>query len=136
MIKIKDKSGLGEIVLYDRVPKQTDKPIDYFSVKVTGNEIIASARVYAYSCSDLPELFIKIKKDWKCFRGPACWKSTESEFKIEITHDGSGHYTLISELRSGFDKMDWLAKISITFEVSQLDNIARDIRLFIGQHET
>ncbi len=133
-VEIKSADGASTIAFVDREPFDTSKTIDYFTVRLTDTHLSAAARVYAYMCSGLPELFAHVAHNWRDFTGPRAWSSLEGEFDLEITHDGIGHFTIAAQLRSGHYERDWLVKSSVTAETSQLDRIASDIADFIGRH--
>jgi hypothetical protein len=133
-LEIKSVDGASSIALIDREPFDTTKIIDYFTVQLTDTRLSASARVFAYMCSGLPELFSHVARNWQDFTGPRAWSALEGEFTLEMTHDGIGHFTIAAELRSGHYERDWLVKSSVMIETSQLDRIASDVSDFIGRH--
>lgn len=131
-VEIKSAEGPSTIALVDREPFDTSQTIDYFTVQLTDTNLSASARLYAYMCGGLPELFAHVAENWREFSGPLDWASLEDTFKLKITHDGLGHFRIVAQLRSGPYDRDWLVQASVMAETSQLSRIAADIAAFLG----
>ena len=132
-LEIKSAGGASSITFLEREPFDASVPIDYFAVRLADSHLHATARVYAYHCADLPDLFAYAAQNWQDFAGPRTWSSIEGEFTLAITHDGMGHFAIIAELRSGPYERDWFVKSSVMVETSQLDLIASEVSEFIGR---
>jgi hypothetical protein len=132
-VELKSVGGESSITLVEREPFDVSKPIDYFTVQLFDTSLSASARVYAFQSADLPALFAEIATNWNTFTGPRSWSSLEGEFKLEVSHDGLGHFGIVTELRSGLYPGDWMVRSTVMIETSQLDRIASDVSKFIGR---
>ena len=64
-VEIKSVDGASTIAFVDREPFDTSKTVDYFTVRLIDTHLSAEARVYAYMCSGLPELFAHIARNWQ-----------------------------------------------------------------------
>lgn len=133
-LTIKSANGSASLTLAKREPLDSSTEIVHFTVMLSHDNLTASARVYAYMCSGLSELFQGVAQNWQTFTGPESWSSLECEFAIEITHDGLGHFNLRVSLDSQSGDPDWELVSNVMIETSQLDRVATDIRSFIGDH--
>ena len=133
-VTVKSANGSASLVLSNREPFDTSTEIGYFTVTLTHDHLTASARVYAYVCGGLSQLFASVAENWQTFTGPDSWSSLECEFNIEITHDGLGHFNLRVSLDSRSGDPDWELISNVVVETAQLDRIAADIRSFIGAY--
>ena len=133
-ITIKSASGSASLTLANREPLHPSTEIVHFDVTVRHDHLTATARVYAYMCSGLVQIFDNVSKNWRTFTGPESWSSLECEFNIEITHDGLGHFNLQISLDSRSGDPDWQVICNVMIETAQLDPGARNIRSFIGVH--
>ena len=130
------KSALGDATLefFAREPVDAARPTDYFSIRVTGKKLDASARVYAFSphSRSLPRLFEEAAAEWQGWDGVKSWESLEREFEIRCSNDRRGHVTAGIELRSGLYHLDWYVQFAVLVEAGQLDELARRAREFFG----
>ena len=133
-ITIKSANGSASVSFANREPLHTSTEIVHFDVTLRHDHLTATARVYAYMCSGLVQLFDNVSKTWRTFTGPESWSSLESELNIEITHDGLGHFNLQISLNSRSGDPDWQVISNVMIETAQLDRVSRDIRSFIGVH--
>ena len=124
---------LSSLAFLHREPDDRSQELRYFTVRLCDTNLAATARVYGYMRSGLPNAFDRIAAEWQSLTGPLEWSSLECEFCVAITHDGLGHFTLRNSLSQSRHDDGWEVTNHVVVETSQLDRLATDLRAFIGR---
>lgn len=119
---------------FGRLPEDTSKAIEEFSVHVAEPGISAEARVWSgYGIQSHPAfLFAELAADWKGDGSERSWAALERELKLTCTSDRFGHVFMRVELRPQYYEFAWFAEVTITLELGQLESLAKRAKIFFG----
>lgn len=133
---VPDANSSGAIRCFDRNPYDASKPLVTFSVELTSHQLTANAQVYLGSadCASInPSSFFRDMADQsEGWPGTRTWESLEGELSFSASHDGLGHISMETCLKSGCDEYDWLAQTVVMVEAGQLEGLARKAAVFFG----
>ena len=130
---IPNAAGCGGLLFSNRSPVDRTEPIDTYWVRVTGQNLDASANVYGGDTQTHPGcLFVKMARQWSGWSGELTWGSLEGELVLRCSHDGLGHVSIQIDLQSGPMPSDWRVTATVMTEAGQLEHIARRAELFFG----
>jgi hypothetical protein len=109
--------------------------LDYFTCHISGPSLDASARVYAYRCHGLVELFEGMARDWRGWTRAKEWESLEGELRLACSTDGLGHVRIIVSLRPSLYPDEWQVSGIGLVDAGQLDDLASAARRFVNGKE-
>jgi hypothetical protein len=131
---IRSASGSGMLQFSDRIPYETDEPIQHCMVRLRDLNLSASAMtLLGYPSTHPALLFENMARLWSGWPDELQWASLEHEVILRCLHDRKGHVSIHVELRSGPYEQDWNVAATVMTEAGQLDDIARRARAFFGR---
>jgi hypothetical protein len=89
--------------------------LDY-AVEIRGGGVQANALVRSLAGDDLPGFLRHLAADFRGWPEARHWRSLEDQLRIEATHDGLGHVTLLVRLRRRPYADDWDLAIPVSVE--------------------
>ena len=122
------------IAFVEREPEDPTLPIERFRVKVTRNDLSATAPVWGgYTLSSPAPWFHELARNWQDWQGELVWNSLERELALVATRDRLGHINIRIELRSGLMAHEWSLQAFVVVDAGQLDVLARQAERFFGR---
>jgi hypothetical protein len=112
---------------------EQSKHVEDFNIKIAGPAYSGIKQVYLYDGPyGLIDLFDKIAKNWKGWKGEIKWGSLENEFTISAIADKLGHIELKVQIQENTGGDFWIVNGRIMIESGQLDQIAKEIKAFFN----
>ncbi len=129
---IRSAAGSGGLLFYNRSPREPEKPISGFWVRVTDLHLSGALNVYAgYMPSHPAGLFADMARHWTGWKGEMGWSSLEDELNLRCSHDRLGHIVIRVLLHSEYPS--WQLEASVTTEAGQLQALASQAKRFFGR---
>ena len=109
-----------------------------FTVEVRSNELRAIREVSSYmDALGLPKLFTRLATHERPWVGSDDWSSFEGEFSLSASCDRLGHVTFSVTICGEPGAADtWQVSTSLTAELGQLQQMAKDANRLFGLHES
>jgi hypothetical protein len=106
--------------------------LDY-AVEIRGGGVQANAVVRSLAGDDLPRFLRDLAADFRGWPEARHWQSLEHQLRIDATHDGLGHVTLLVRLRRRPYADDWDVAIPVSVEAgAEMTALADRFDLYFG----
>jgi hypothetical protein len=111
---------------------------EYCTVTFSSASLNASHRVWFYTGDRerLVSLFTEMAEHWSGWEGAKIWAAIEADLSLSCTSDSLGHITLAVELVERDAPEAWSAQFQVEIEAGQLEQIAREMKAWLGDVST
>jgi hypothetical protein len=106
--------------------------VDYL-VEVQDGGLQVSLGVTSLSGDDLPGFLRGLAEDYRGWAGARQWRSLEDQMRIEASHDGRGHVTLMFRLREHVYGDQWDLSVPFIVEAgAEMAALADAVEVFFA----
>ncbi len=106
--------------------------LESFDVEIKGLNICGKTRALLEANGSPVAFFRYLAEHWNGWKGTKTWNSSEKELTLEVTRDSTGHLKLIVSILNG-GLYDWKLSGILELEAGQLEEIARQIKVFFQE---
>jgi len=120
------------LCLREPVRPCADVIVDYL-VEVQDSGLQVSLGVTSHSGDDLSGFLRRLAEDYRGWAGARQWRSLEDQMRIEASHDGRGHVTLMFRLDDRVYGDHWDLSVTFTVEAgAEMEALADAVEVFFA----
>lgn len=104
---------------------------EYLSVAFDSDGIRFGVKTFIYNDAQALTLFFKdLAENWQGWSGPKVWKSLESDFRLEATHNGLSYMNLkVSLIKNQGEDSESQFVGNLKIELGSLVKVASDVEI-------